>query len=153
MSFIARDQKQTIVRGRGQWRRLRKEKHHDRSRTRLEYPARPCPGYGPALGAQEPLGDPPIPRGGRRSGSGSCGWLERPAGPGHHVPGVITAGSFYLESERVFWDVHDPEKAVVIQLKEERYAQLVIEGDDPYATAATIQKTLGEEHNTSEARS
>jgi hypothetical protein len=49
--------------------------------------------------------------------------------------------------------VHDPEKAVVIQLKEERYAQLVIEGDDPYATAATIQKTLGEEHNTSEARS
>jgi hypothetical protein len=82
----------------------------------------------------------------------AVGWKDLRV-PGIHVPRVITAGSFYQESERVFWDVHDPEKAVVIQLKEERYARLVIEVDDPYATAATIQKTLGEEHNTSEARS
>jgi hypothetical protein len=31
----------------------------------------------------------------------------------------------------VFWDVHDPEKTVVIHLKDERYARLVIEVDDP----------------------
>jgi hypothetical protein len=82
----------------------------------------------------------------------AVGWIDLRV-PGIHLPRVITAGGFYQESERVFWDVHDPDKAVVIQLKEERYAWLVIGVDDPYATAATIQKTLGEEHITSEARS
>ena len=64
--------------------------------------------------------------------------------PGTHVPGVITAGTFYQEGERVFWDVHDPEKTVVIQLRDERYARLVIEVDDPPATAAAVQGALGE---------
>src|SRR5215210_6735269 len=50
---------------------------------------------------------------------------------GTHVPGVITAGTFYQEGERVFWDVHDPEKTVVIHLRDERYARLVIEVEDP----------------------
>jgi hypothetical protein len=39
----------------------------------------------------------------------------------------------------VFWDVHDPQKTVVIQLRDERYARLVIEVEDPRATAAAIQ--------------
>jgi hypothetical protein len=43
----------------------------------------------------------------------------------------------------VFWDVHDPEKTVVIQLRDERYAQLVIEVEDPHATAAAIQGQSG----------
>jgi hypothetical protein len=67
------------------------------------------------------------------------------------VPGVITAGTFHQEGERVFWDVHDPEKTVVIQLRDERYAWLVIEVDDPHAMAAAIHKALGEEHNTPES--
>jgi len=29
------------------------------------------------------------------------------------VPGVITAGTFYQDGKRVFWDVHHPEKAIV----------------------------------------
>jgi hypothetical protein len=60
------------------------------------------------------------------------------------MPGVITAGTFYQEGERVFWDVHDPEKTVVIRLKDERYAQLVIEVEDPPATIAAIHEALGE---------
>ena len=72
--------------------------------------------------------------------------------PGTHVSGVITAGTFYQEGERVFWDVHVPEKAVVIRLRDKRYARLVVEVDDQHATAATIQKALAEEHNTSESR-
>jgi hypothetical protein len=60
------------------------------------------------------------------------------------MPGVITAGTFYQEGERVFWDVHDPEKTVVIRLKDERYARLVIEVEDPPATVAAIQEALGE---------
>ena len=58
--------------------------------------------------------------------------------------GVITAGTFHQEGERVFWDVHDPEKTVVIQLRDERYVRLVIEVEDPHATAAAIQGALGE---------
>jgi hypothetical protein len=75
-------------------------------------------------------------------------WRKGIRTPGTHVPGVITAGTFHQEGERVFWDVHDPEKTVVIQLRDERYARLVIEVDDPNAIAAAIRKTLGEEHNT-----
>jgi hypothetical protein len=75
-------------------------------------------------------------------------WHKGIRAPGTHVPGVITAGTFYQEGERVFWDVHDPEKTVVIQLRDERYARLVIEVEDPRATAAAIQKMLGEEQNT-----
>jgi hypothetical protein len=72
------------------------------------------------------------------------GWHKGLRAPGTHVPGVITAGTFYQEGERVFWDVHDPEKSVVIHLKDERYARLVIEAEDPPATAAAIQGALGE---------
>jgi hypothetical protein len=66
-------------------------------------------------------------------------WHKGIRAPGTHVPGVITAGTFYQEGERVFWDVHDPEKTLVIQLRDERYAWLVIEVEDPLATAAAIQ--------------
>lgn len=58
------------------------------------------------------------------------------------IPWVVTAGTFYEEGEQVFWDVHDPEKVVVIQLKDERYARLIIGVDDPPATA--IQGAIAE---------
>jgi hypothetical protein len=72
------------------------------------------------------------------------GWRKSIRAPGTHVPGVITAGTFYQEGERVFWDVHDPESTVVIHLKDDLYARLVIEVDDPPSTAAAIQRALGE---------
>ena len=61
------------------------------------------------------------------------------------IPWVVSAGTFYQEGERVFWDVRDPEKVVVIRLRDERYARLVIGVEDPPATAAAIQEALGEE--------
>jgi hypothetical protein len=73
------------------------------------------------------------------------GWHKGIRAGGTHVPGVITAGTFYQEDERVFWDVHDPERAIVIHLKDERYAKLVIEVDNPASTAAAIQGALSEE--------
>jgi hypothetical protein len=78
-------------------------------------------------------------------------WRKGIRAPGIHVPGVITAGTFYQEGERVFWDVHDPEKTVVIRLQDERYTRLVIEVDDPRATAAAIRKALGKVQSTPEA--
>jgi hypothetical protein len=62
--------------------------------------------------------------------------------PGTHMPGVIVAGTFHHDGERVFWDVHDPAKAVVIQLDGERYARLVIEVDDPSATVDLIEGAM-----------
>ena len=72
-------------------------------------------------------------------------WHKGIRAGGTHVPGVITAGTFYRDGERVFWDVHDPERAVMIQLRDERYARLVIQVENPHATAVAIQGALGEE--------
>jgi hypothetical protein len=71
-------------------------------------------------------------------------WWQGIRSGGTHVPGVITAGTFHQEGERVFWDVHDPEKAIVIRLRDERYARLVIEVEDPPATVAAIQEAIGQ---------
>ena len=71
-------------------------------------------------------------------------WWQGIRSGGTHVPGVITAGTFHQEGERVFWDVHDPKKAIVIRLRDERYERLVIEVEDPLATVAAIQAALGQ---------
>ena len=46
--------------------------------------------------------------------------------PGTNIPGVLTAGTFYQHGKRVFWDVHNPDNTVVIELKDEQ--------DGPVAT-------------------
>ena len=58
------------------------------------------------------------------------------------MPGVITAGTFYQDGKRVFWDVHQPEKTIVIDLRDERYNELVVEVDDPAAAVMLIQSAL-----------
>jgi hypothetical protein len=58
-------------------------------------------------------------------------WLHGIRAGGAHVPGVISAGRFYSHGQQVFWDVHDPDKAIGIDLRDERYARLVIEVSDP----------------------
>jgi hypothetical protein len=65
------------------------------------------------------------------------------ARPGRRGSCAVVAGSFHHEGDRVFWDVHDPAKAVVIHLADERYARLVIGVDDPEGTVAAIRHALG----------
>jgi hypothetical protein len=62
---------------------------------------------------------------------------------GTNLPGVITAGRFVQHGEWAFWDVHDPDKAIAIRLRDELYAKLVIGVDDPVATAKAITAALG----------
>ena len=62
--------------------------------------------------------------------------------PGTHVPGVIVAGTFHHEGERVFWDVRDAAKAVVIELDDEQYARLVIQVEDPGATVDLVEGAI-----------
>ncbi|GAA0522053.1 hypothetical protein Ade02nite_63570 [Paractinoplanes deccanensis] len=61
---------------------------------------------------------------------------------GTHMPGVVVAGSFRREGERVFWDVRDPAKAVVIELADESYARLVVQVDDPRATVELVERAV-----------
>jgi hypothetical protein len=56
---------------------------------------------------------------------------------------VIVAGTFHHQGDRVFWDVHDAAKAVVIRLADECYARLVVGVDDPAQTVAAIRQALG----------
>jgi hypothetical protein len=62
--------------------------------------------------------------------------------PGTNVPGVITAGTFYQDGKRVFWDVHHPEKTIVIALHDETYSELVVEVSEPEAAVRLIQNAL-----------
>lgn len=62
--------------------------------------------------------------------------------PGTNVPGVLTAGTFHQDGERIFWNIRDVARAVVIALADERYARLVVEVADPAATVALIEQAL-----------
>mgnify|MGYP001170204735 CR=1 FL=1 len=61
---------------------------------------------------------------------------------GTDVPGLVVAGRFLQHGEWAFWDVHDPDKAIAIRLRDESYAKLVIGVDDPAATAQAITSAI-----------
>ena len=64
--------------------------------------------------------------------------------PGTFVPGLITAGTYYEPGwKRVFWDVHDHEKAIVIDLHDEHFSKLIIEVAAPEATIREIFNSVG----------
>ena len=86
-----------------------------------------------------------IPLANVRGATADPGIAKDPKGvraPGTHVPGVITAGTFHLDGERVFWDVRDAADAVVIELRDERFARLVIQVADPRATVGLIEHAI-----------
>ena len=62
--------------------------------------------------------------------------------PDTYIPGVITAGTFHLDGDKIFWDVHNPAKAIAIDLRHDRYARLIIEVADPAAAIALIQQAI-----------
>ena len=65
-------------------------------------------------------------------------WLKGIRLGGTHMPGVLSAGTFYQYGERLFWDVHRPVNAIAISLKDERYTALIVEVADPVATIAAV---------------
>jgi hypothetical protein len=63
--------------------------------------------------------------------------------PGTDMPYVVMAGSFvFLDGEHAFWDVHDPDRTVVVELDHARFAKLVLEVEVPHATAAAINAAV-----------
>jgi hypothetical protein len=61
---------------------------------------------------------------------------------GAELPDVVVAGRFISNGERAFWDLRHPDKAVVIELRDERYARLVLEVDDPETVVAAVHGAL-----------
>jgi hypothetical protein len=62
--------------------------------------------------------------------------------PGTHIPFVVKAGTFYSHDQRNFWDVHHPERAIVIDLEDETWNHLVVEVADPEAAVKLIEGAL-----------
>ncbi|MDB4908046.1 MAG: hypothetical protein JWO05_2830 [Gemmatimonadetes bacterium] len=71
------------------------------------------------------------------------GWWHGLRLPGTQIPGLLTAGSFYQHDGFVFYDVHDPENTVVIELAHEHYQRLVIEVASPDHVVATLRSAIG----------
>jgi hypothetical protein len=61
---------------------------------------------------------------------------------GSNIPGVLTAGTFYQQGGIVFYDVHDPERTIVLELEHETYKRLIVEVEDPQKTRTIIEKAL-----------
>lgn len=74
------------------------------------------------------------------------GWWHGIRMPGSSIPGVLTAGTFYQSDGAVFFDVHNPDNTVVIELDHEHYTRLIVEVEDPLATARMLQSALGAGH-------
>jgi hypothetical protein len=77
-----------------------------------------------------------------RAGDEARGSFHGIRAPGTNFPGVLTAGTFYERGGRVFWDVHDPERAIAIRLHDESYEKLIVEVEDPDAAIATLVAAL-----------
>jgi hypothetical protein len=58
------------------------------------------------------------------------------------VPGAISPRTLHQQGGRKLLEAHDPDKTLVIRLFNERYAQMVVNVDDPRATVTAIQQAV-----------
>ena len=72
----------------------------------------------------------------------TIGWWKGIKAPGTGIPGVMRAGTFYQDGKRVFWDVHHPERTVVLELHDDTYDQLIVEVADPASTVEKISHAI-----------
>jgi hypothetical protein len=61
----------------------------------------------------------------------AMGWFQGLKLSGSDFPNLFRAGTFYQDGGLVFWDVHDPQKTIVVELNHERYQKLIIEVQEP----------------------
>jgi hypothetical protein len=72
----------------------------------------------------------------------AMGWFDGLKISGTAVPNIFRAGTFYQNGEWVFWDVHNPEKTIVIDLEHETYEKLIIEVAYPAVEVQKIKAAL-----------
>jgi hypothetical protein len=74
------------------------------------------------------------------------GWYHGFRLLGSNIPGILTAGMFHRDGNNVFWDVHDPERTIVLDLDHEFYDKLIIEVHDPAAAMALLEHGIRSLH-------
>ena len=57
---------------------------------------------------------------------------------GTNLPGVISAGTFWTSDGKLFYDMHDADRTVAIELEHDQYTRVIVEVDDPEAVARQI---------------
>lgn len=70
------------------------------------------------------------------------GWWHGWKLAGSGIPGLLTAGTFYQHDGAVFFDVHDPDRTIVLELDHEFYKRLVLEVPSPEAAVALLNDAL-----------
>lgn len=63
-------------------------------------------------------------------------WWSGQGGPG------LLGGTLHQDGKRIFWDVRDPGRAVVIDVEDERYEQLIVEVADPAMAVKQISAAI-----------
>jgi hypothetical protein len=64
---------------------------------------------------------------------------------GTNLPGVVTAGTFITAEGNVFYDMHDPERTIGVDLEGETYRRLIVEVDEgatPEDVAARLSRAI-----------
>jgi len=69
-------------------------------------------------------------------------WWQGLREPGLHLPEMVMAGTFYHDGKRIFCDIRNPERSVVIDLDDETYHELVVEVANPQAVISQVQAAL-----------
>lgn len=67
-------------------------------------------------------------------------------GVASNIPGVVNVGSFRRDGRRDFWNVANPDKAIVVELEGAEYDRLLLEVDDPERAVAEIRARSSQRH-------
>lgn len=83
-----------------------------------------------------------------RGATADPGAVSEPPGvraPGTRIPGVVVAGRYRRGDDRVFYDVHRRDRAVVVELEPgpgQPWRRLVVEVADPRAAVDAVERAL-----------
>jgi hypothetical protein len=75
------------------------------------------------------------------------GWWHGLKLLGTNIPGFLTVGTFYQHGDVVFYDVHDPDGTIVLELEHETYKRLIVEVEDPEQTKRMIEQAIKRRHS------
>lgn len=68
----------------------------------------------------------------------TVGWWKGWRAPGTSIPFILTAGTFHLDGDKIFWDVMHQDKSIIVELHDEEYKRLIIEVADPDEAMALL---------------
>jgi hypothetical protein len=54
------------------------------------------------------------------------------------------SGTQFEESDTIYWEIENPDKAIIIYLENEPYNKLIVEVKEPLAKIQMIEKALAE---------